>query len=177
MGNARVEFLENSYYHIFNTSFTDQELFHNDEEYNKFYELLIKYLEIYPSIKLLSYSFVPYHFHIVIKNIETGYNLSEFMRKIQVSYATWYRKRYPSEMKHPVFLWRFQSRRITEKDFLYKTLSYVNYLPLKYELCDEIWEYLYTSYHKLSKSSSQPYLEEIVLDFPELEWKLKKKND
>ena len=177
MGNARVEFLENSYYHIFNTSFTNQELFHNDEEYNKFYELLIKYLAMYPSIKLVSYSFVPYHFHIVIKNIETWYNLSEFMRKIQVSYATWYRKRYSSEMKHPVFLGRFQSLRITEKEFLYKTLSYVNYLPLKYELCNEIWEYLYTSYHKLSRNSSQPYLREIILDFPELEWKLKKKND
>jgi REP element-mobilizing transposase RayT len=177
MWNARVEFLENSYYHIFNTSFTNEELFHNDEEYNKFYELIIKYLALYPSIKLVSYCLVPHHFHIVIKNIETGYNLSEFMRKIQVSYATWYRKRYPSEFKHPVFLWRFQSLRITDKDFLYKTLSFVNYLPLKYELCEEIWEYLYTSYHKLSKSSSQPYLNEIFTSFDELENKLKKKND
>ena len=66
---------------------------------------------------------------------------------------------------------------ITEKEFSYKTLSYVNYLPLKYELCNEIWEYLYTSYHKLSRNSSQPYLREIILDFPELEWKLKTKND
>jgi hypothetical protein len=96
--------LENSYYYIFNTSFTEDQLFHNDDEYKKFYELLLKYLAIYTNVKLVSYSFVPHHFHIVLKNIENGHNISEFMRKLQVSYATWYRKKYPSEFKHPVFL-------------------------------------------------------------------------
>jgi putative transposase len=177
MWNARVEFLENNYYHVFNTSFNNEVLFHNDEEFKKFYELLIKYLAMYPSIKLVSYCIVPHHFHIVIKNMETGYNLSEFMRKLQVSYATWYRKRYPSEWKHPVFLGRFQSLVLDEKVFLYKTLSYVNYLPLKYKLVESIWDYLYTSYHKLTQNTSQAYLEEIVIDLPELEWKLKKKNN
>jgi hypothetical protein len=176
MWNSRVEFLENSYYYIFNTSFTEDELFHNDDEYKKFYELLLKYLAIYTNVKLVSYSFVPHHFHIVLKNIETGHNISEFMRKLQVSYATWYRKKYPSEFKHPVFLWRFQAHLLESKEVLYKTLSYVNYNPLKYSPESDIKDFQYTSYHKLTQNHSQPYLEEIILDYPELESKIKKKN-
>ncbi len=176
MWNARVEFLENSYYYIFNTSFNEEVLFHNDEEYKKFYEILLKYLALYPEVKLISYSLVPHHFHLVVKNIETGHNISEFMRKLQVSYATWYRKKYPSQWKHPVFLWRFQAHILEDKEKLYKTLSYVNYNPLKYSSEWAIHDFPYTSYHKLVQNHSQPYLEEIITDYPELEWKLKKKN-
>jgi hypothetical protein len=98
------------------------------------------------------------------------------MRKLQVSYATWYRKKYPSEFKHPVFLWRFQAHLLESKETLYKTLSYVNYNPLNYSPESDINDIQYTSYHKLTQNHSQPYLEEVLLNYPELESKLKKKN-
>lgn len=175
MWNARVEFLENSYYHIFNTSFTQDYIFHNDEEYKKFYELLIKYLGEYQNIKLVSYCFVPQHFHLIVKNIENGYELSDFMRKLQVSYATWYRKRHPSEFKHPVFFGRFQAKLLDDEKFLHKVISYVNYLPIKFWLVEDIKNFTYTSYHKIINSPSGAYLDEVITDLPELENHLKMK--
>ena len=175
MWNARVEFIENSYYHIFNSSFTHDPIFHGEDEYKKFYELLIKYLGVYKNIKLVSYCFVPNHFHLIVKNIENGYELSEFMRKLQVSYATWYRKRHPSEFKHPVFFGRFQSHLLENEVFLHKTISYVNYLPLKYSLVEDIKDYRYTSYHKIINSPSGAYLHEVITELPELETTLKMK--
>lgn len=175
MWNARVEFLENSYYHIFNASFTHDPLFHDDDEYKKFYELLIKYLWAYENIKLVSYCFIDGEFHLILKNIENWYTLSEFMRKLQVSYATWYRKRHPSELKHPVFFGRFQSTILEKDQDLHKAISYVNYLPIKYQAVEDIKYFLYTSYHKVIKSPSGAYLQEIITNFPELENKLRKK--
>lgn len=175
MWNARVEFSENSYYHIFNTSFTHDPIFYWDEEYKKFYELLIKYLGEFQNIKLVSYCFLKNDFHLIVKNIENWYELSDFMRKLQVSYATWYRKRNPSEFKHPVFFWRFQATLLKDEEYLHKTISYVNYLPLKYKLVEDIKDYLYTSYHKIINSPSGAYLKEVITDFDELESQLKRK--
>ena len=97
------------------------------------------------------------------------------MRKLQVRYATWHRKRHPSQFNHPVFFGRFQSKLLEKDQDLHKAISYVNYLPIKYQAVEDIKDFLYTSYHKVIKSPSGAYLQEIITDFPELENKLRKK--
>jgi hypothetical protein len=110
--NTRIEFEENSYYHIYNRGLWKQIIFHNKKEFNRFYKLLIKYSELYKNIKIISYSILPNHFHFVVYNKEKWYNLSDFMKKIQWSYAIWYRILYSSEFKQPVFEWRFKAKLI-----------------------------------------------------------------
>ncbi len=54
-------------------------IFKSDIDFERFYKLLIKYSndEKYRYIKILSYSFLPNHFHFVISN--PGVELSNFM--------------------------------------------------------------------------------------------------
>jgi REP element-mobilizing transposase RayT len=53
---------------------------------------VIENLLEYKSLILSAYSMVPNHFHLVVKNTEKGLKLSDFMRKIQVSYAMYVKK-------------------------------------------------------------------------------------
>jgi len=107
---------------------------------------------------------------LVIKNLKTGYNLSEFMRKLQGAYATWYRKIYPSEYKHPVLRERFKSTILDDEEYLYKTLSYVNYNPLKHGVTSNIEDYEFTSLHKLLGTGPKPFLLNKEFDLDELEY-------
>jgi len=170
MWNSRLEFLENSYYHIYNKWLSIEPLFHDDKEFDKFYELLLRYLKEYQDIKLVSYSFLPDHFHIIVKNLKTWHRLSDFMKKLQWAYATSYRKKYPSELKQPVFKWRFKSTRIDSEEYLHKCMSFVNYNPLKHKLVENIKEYKYTSIHRILKTGPKEYLNNKELGLDELEY-------
>ncbi len=170
MWNSRLEFLENSYYHIYNKWLSTEPLFHDDQEFDKFYELLLRYLKDYSDIKLVSYSFLPNHFHLIVKNIKTWHRLSEFMKRLQWAYATSYRKKYPSELKQPVFKGRFKSTRIDSEEYLHKCMSFVNYNPLKYKLVEDIKDYKYTSIHRLLKTGPKKYLDNKELSLDELEY-------
>jgi putative transposase len=109
---------------------------------------LLLYLKEYPNIKLVAYAFLPNHFHFVIKNISEWKELSDFMKKLQWRYSTWYRVKYPIEYKQPVFEWRFKAKRIDTEEYLYQCIAYVNYNPVKHEIVTDIKDYPYTSYHQ-----------------------------
>jgi len=147
--NSRLEFLENTYYHVYNLWLASENIFLSEEYFDKFHSLLIKYFDLYPELDLLSYSIVPNAFHLVVYNKKTSHQLSELMKRLSWAYAVWFRIRNPSEFKKPVFASRFRSKLLKKETDLLKTVSFVNFLPLKKGIIDDIWDYDYTSYHLL----------------------------
>ena len=79
--------MEDSYYLISNKWFNDNILFSNTDDYKTFILYVIENLLEFKNLSVSAYSLLPNHFHLVIKNIEKGLEISNFMRKIQVSYA------------------------------------------------------------------------------------------
>lgn len=125
---------------------------------------MIKYLEWFKTIKIVSYCLLPNHFHLVVHNLEWWYNLSDFMKRVQWAYATWFRIKHPSEFKQPVFEWRFKAKLIEDEEYLDKCLFYVNFNAVKHDIVKDIKDYPYTSYHQLShKDKIKPY-ENLILD-------------
>lgn len=166
--NKRYEFLENSYYHVYNRWLWKQTIFHNEYEYSRFYKLIIKNLEFYKSLKVVSYCLLPNHFHIIIHNKEQWFKLSDFMKRVQWAYATWYRGIYPSEFKQPVFEWRFKAKLLKDEDYLNRCLAYVNFNALKHELVTDIKDYPYTSYHQISNKDVIYQYKDFILEDLEL---------
>ena len=164
MSNSRFEFLENHYYHIYNRWFEKQTIFRNKYDFERFYKYIVKEQKLYETIKLVSYSFMPNHFHFVIHNLETGLQISEFMRKIQVSYAMYFKKKYETGLRTPVFEWRFKAKLLQDEEYLARCMSYVNFNPVKHNLVEDIQEYPWTSYHQLSDKVSIDSYKDIILD-------------
>ena len=162
--NKRTEFEENSFYHIYNRWLAKQILFHNEKEFDRFYKLIIKYLKWFKNIKIVSYCLLPNHFHFIIHNLEKWYTLSDFMKRLQWAYATWFRILYPSEFKQPVFEWRFKAKFINNKEYLSKSLAYVNFNPIKHELVNNIDNYPYTSYHQLKNKEKIEQYKDLILE-------------
>lgn len=166
MSNFRVDFEENCYYHIFNRWFQKQIIFRNKQDYKRFYQYVIKELKSFKGVKLIAYSFLPNHFHFIIKNLETGLNISEFMRKVQGSYATFSKNKYSETgliLKGQFFEWRFKAKLINNENYLEKCLVYVIFNPVKHGIVDKIEDYKYTSYHQLNNKLKYEY-DDFILD-------------
>jgi REP element-mobilizing transposase RayT len=160
--NHREEFIENKYYHIYNRWFNKQFIFHDDSDYNQFYKYIIKQLQKFDKIKIVSFSFLPNHFHFVLHNLETGLLISNFMRLIQWSYSMYYKNKYKMKetglsIRWPFFEWRFKSKSIDTKNHLEKCLAYVNFNPLRHNIVDNMDNYKWTSYHQLDISKIDKY--------------------
>ncbi len=97
------------------------------------------------------------------------------MKKLQGAYSVWLRVKYPLEdilgtgtqMRLPVFEWRFKAKIIDNEDYLEKCLAYVNFNALKHEIVDNIDNYKWTSYHQLNKVKLEKYKD---LSLDELEF-------
>jgi len=164
--NRRDPFLKDSYYHIYNRWNNKSIIFKNEHCFEKFYIYLVKYLKEYDwDLKIVSYCFIPNHFHIIIYNMDdTGIQISKFMKKLQWAYSVWFRSKYPLEnidsdihIRQPVFEWRFKAKLIDNKEYLNKCISYICFNPLKHEIVDNIDNYKWTSYHQIDKNKIEKY--------------------
>ena len=167
MWNSRLEFLEKHYYHVCNYWFDKHDLFKDGSDFEKIYKIVSKYSADYKkNIKLISYCYLPNHFHFVFYCLETWFSVSDFMRKVQLSYAIYLKNKYLDYTKwQPIFNWRFKSKMLEWQDYLYKTIAYVNYNPVKHKLVEDIKDYKYTSYHKiLNKETFQKYIDVELLE-------------
>ena len=151
MANSRIEFLEKKYYNIYNCWFNKKEIFLDDFDYIRFYDTIIKYLRIEKDVNMISYCFLGNHFHLILHSLKTGYWISDFMRKVQLSYSIYFKNKYPDLYWKSLFEWRFKSKLIDSIDYLHKSLAYVNYNSIHHNYTDNILNHKHTSYHRLVK--------------------------
>ena len=151
MSNYRDEFLENTYYLISNKGFNHNILFENSDDYKTFILYVISNVLDHAWITISAYCMLPDKFYLVVKNTEKWFKLSDFMRKIQVSYAM-YLKKWNHENNEskwvPVFEWRFKAQKINLED-IEKTESCVAFEPIRSGAIDNIKNRPYTSAHQV----------------------------
>jgi len=170
MSNARFQFQENHYYHVYNRWFEKQLLFRSRVDFQRFFDYIFRYIKVYENISLISYCFLPNHFHFILQSKETGLEISEFMRKVQVSYAMYFKRKYETGLNNrtPVFEWRFKAKLIDTDKYLAQCIAYVNYNPLKHGIVKNIEDYLWTSYHQLENKDNIMWYRDMILS--ELEY-------
>jgi len=143
-------------YHVYNRWFDKMNIFKNKSDFQRFYEIFLfnLELEVFSELKVISYSFLPNHFHLIIFN--PGVELSLLMWRLQNAYAKYFNLKY--ERKWPLFEWRFRAKLIDDDQYLYQAISYVNLNAKKHKIVQDIKDYPWTSYHQIMNGTWWDYL-------------------
>lgn len=153
-------------YHIYNRWFEKQTIFRNKNDFERFLKTMVKYNKDFDWIKIYSYSFLPNHFHLIVSSNKSGLEISDFMRKIQQSYAMYFKVSSSPDLKKrwQLFEWRFKAKLIQDQEYLERCLAYVNFNPIKHEIVKSIDDYERTSYHQLANKDKINQYRDLVLD-------------
>lgn len=156
-----VSFVNGEYYHIYNRGNSKQVIFHDDEDYSYFMNLLIvmnslerksvrgaslqnvgtndlvdKHKHDEPVVSIGIYCLMPNHFHILLRQ-EKENGISLFLQKISTAYAMYFNKKYTRTGS--LFEGKFKSKYAGEDVYLKYLFSYIHLNPLKLKHDD--WKY------------------------------------
>jgi putative transposase len=130
-------------FHILTRGNNRQDVFRDEIDYEKYFEILKRYKEKY-QFKLYHYVLMKNHVHLVLETLEEGRSLAEIMKGINLSYAQHYKKRYD----HIGHFWqdRFKSILISKDQYLLACGSYVELNPVRAGLVKDPRDYQWSSY-------------------------------
>ncbi len=157
MPSRYIKLLENQIYHVYNRSVNKKTIFFVYNDYKKFVENMVRYNKIYKWIKVYSRSVMPNHFHLVLSSSNFWKEISDFMRRVQQSYAVYFKRKYKNIspdmeiLKYPkVFESRFKAKYLRNEKYLNQAIYYVAMNPLKHWIVDKIEDWIFTAYHEIS---------------------------
>lgn len=160
----RVErgLVDGSCYHILNRGNGKQKIFHKDQDYEAFIELMKKAKERHP-IRLLGYCLMPNHFHIVVMCIKSK-ELSRHMQWLMTSHV----RRYHAHYKSSGHVWqgRFKSFIVQKDIHLLTLLRYVERNPVRTGLVKSTKEWGWSSQREAVDRSSSLLLDELPIELP-----------
>lgn len=121
----------NAYYHIFNRGNRKENIFLIEKDYQIFCNLLYKYTRK-NKLLLISYCFMPNHYHLIIKSGNDCGAITKFMRAFMVAYAMYFNRKH-NKVGH-LFQGPFQIRRILGLHDLNGVITYLKNNPLEADL-------------------------------------------
>lgn len=116
----------NAFYHVTCRGNERREIFRDDRDRTVFLEKLQSSLEIY-SVRLHSYVLMDNHFHLIVETPKA--NLSEFMRRVNVSYGAFYNRRH-QRVGH-LYQGRFKAIVVEADSYLLELSRYVHLNPVR----------------------------------------------
>jgi putative transposase len=158
------------FYHVYNRGHNKQQLFFDQQDYERFYHNIPLYKKKYPHTHIHAWCILPNHFHFLLSepssNSNPGWvsgepgfesegleeaNISNFMNRIQQSYAAFFNSKYRETIKKglkaPVFEGRFKAKIVEEDDYLYQLKQYIECNAVKHEIVEKPEEWEYSSYY------------------------------
>lgn len=130
----RIE--QNGFYHIINRGVAKNTIYHDDEDFNKFLEIVNDASDEY-GFEIYSFCLMDNHYHLLMKIINQ--NLSMSLQKINARYSIYYNKKY--ERVGPLWQGRFKSWYIYDSNYLNVLVRYIEFNPVKAKLCKKIGQY------------------------------------
>ena len=132
---------ESGIYHIIVRGINKQVIFEDDEDREEF----IRYLQYYKDIAsylLYGYCLMDNHIHLLIK--EGKEPIGNTMKRIGVSYVSWYNRKY-DRVGH-LFQDRFKSEVVETDEYVLTVLRYIHQNPVKAKKEKSVENYKWSSY-------------------------------
>ena len=132
----------NGYYHVMNRGNNRLSIFESISTKT----MMLNYFERVVQQKgfeILAYCIMPNHYHLLVR-AETTATLSKAMQHINQSYSRYYMKRY-KYVGH-VFQGRFSCCSINTHEYLSRVIRYIHQNPVRGKLCQDAFDYYYSSY-------------------------------
>jgi len=136
------EFQAGEYYHIFHRGANRQKIFFETENYLYFLRLLNKYRERF-AVNIIAYCLMSNHFHFLLQPQKTG-ALSDFMRRLQLSYVQAINKRYKRD--GPLFHERFQHQHVYSERYQILLCRYIHVNPRKDGFVKQLEDWAFSNY-------------------------------
>ena len=144
---SRQPRITGEYLHIIVRGIGKQILFEESSDNKQYLYYLKKYAE-QESVSILAYCLMDNHVHILVRDTRSA--ISGFMKKIGVSYAQYYNRKY--ERTGHLFQDRYKSENITDDAYLLSTFRYILNNPAKAGIC-EAAEYPWSSYREYGEKN------------------------
>ncbi len=128
-------------YHIYNRGNAKKEIFHSEEDYLYFINILISYSKN-RDIKVYHWVVMPNHYHLLAE-LENPKDLSSIMAGVGRSYVHYYHRKYQSAGH--LFQDRFKSQPVEKESYLLACGRYIERNPIDAQLSILAEEYPYSS--------------------------------
>lgn len=137
-------------------------VFPDGKDKDRFTEIMLQKKEVAGS-HLFAYCIMDNHVHMVIEELENGQPLETLMKRIGVTYALYFNRKY-KRIGH-VFQDRFRSETIEDEAYLLSVIRYVHGNPVKAKLHQGL-NYAWSSYPRyVGKEPLLPEMEAILEQF------------
>lgn len=120
--------------HIIKKGINQEKVFHNQEDYEVFFEIMQEYSKKL-HITIYSYILMEEYFELLI-NSHISDNISKFMQTLGRQYVLYYNKKYGRS--GTIWEGRYKTSLVEDKRYLSKVISYFDYLATKNNLINSI---------------------------------------
>lgn len=152
-------------YHIYNRGRKGQRLFYHEPDYQKMLQAMFLFKNRFKGFRILAYSFLPNHFHLIIKVSRSGLEVSKFICKWCSGYANYFITKHHHEKGTRLFENNFRAKKIDSFWYRKQALYYIENNPIRHKIVDSMDEWKFASDHT-SKDK------DILFDFhdPSYDW-------
>lgn len=132
------------YYHVLNRGLNRENIFLENEDKEKFIELVDLSRKAY-QLTIHSFCVLDNHYHLLMETSRN--NLSLAVRSINSRYAAWFNKK--MHRSGPLWQGRFKSRYIHDDDYFWLLLRYIEMNPVKAGIVERIGDYPYSASYSI----------------------------
>ena len=137
---------ESGIYHIMLRGINGQQIFEDEEDNQKFIEVLKDFKAI-SEYKIFAYCLMGNHLHLLIKVGKE--DLEQIFKRIGGRFVYWYNYKYLR--RGHLFQDRYKSEAVEDDTYFLTVLRYIHQNPVKAGLCNNCEDYKYSSYHEYIK--------------------------
>ena len=138
-------------YHVMFRGINKQIIFHDDEDHMRFLGILDRYKKT-TKLKIHGWCLMNNHVHLLLA--EGDEELAITLKRIAVSYASFYNSKY-EKIGH-LFQDRFRSENVEDQQYFLTVLRYIHRNPVKANLADNLHDWEWSSYSEYLQKSKLP---------------------
>lgn len=151
----KLEQLEKDHiYHIYNRGNNSGDVFKSNDNYKYFLELLNKHLASYATI--YAYCLLKNHYHLILKVEKDGKEVTQKISNLINAYTKAYNKSY--NRTGSLFENRFKRKKITDEEYLKKSIIYVHTNARHHNLIEDFRDYPFSSYSNYFTDKAEKYI-------------------
>lgn len=136
-------------YHIMLRGINQQQIFEDEEDNNKFLDVIKEY-KLICDYEVYAYCLMGNHIHLLIKEGEEP--LGQIMKRICTRFVYWYNVKY--ERKGHLFQDRYKSEPVENDEYFLAVIRYIHQNPIKAGLCNNLTDYKFSSYGEYLRETS-----------------------
>lgn len=166
------KYMNSEFLHIMVQGLNKEYIFDKEIEKNIYLKNLLEYAKEFNRLRIIAYCIMNNHVHLLLFSKDTN-EVSKFMKKVNTKYAIYYNKSH--NRCGYVFRNRFRAEEIYTQSHLRSCINYIHNNPVKARMCENKWNYKYSSYKDylyrkgiVSEELIQNYLEDYGIEYHDI---------